>query len=83
MNETDFNKSRSLDDELAAEYEFDYTQAKPNRFASGDNRLKAIVLDGVARVFTTSESVNKALRALIKVVYRSRRKVKNTATDHL
>jgi hypothetical protein len=71
MNETGFNESQASDDELAAEYEFDYTQSKPNRFATG-GALKAIVLDeDVARVFTTSESVNKALRALIEVVPRS------------
>jgi hypothetical protein len=64
--------NKNFDDELATEYEFDYTQAKPNRFASAGKRLKAIVLDeDVARVFTTSESVNKALRALIEVVPRS------------
>ena len=72
MNETDFNESQYSDDELAAEYEFDYNRAKPNRFATADGGLKSIVLDeDVARVFTTSESVNTALRALIEVVARS------------
>jgi hypothetical protein len=63
MNETDF--------ELAPEYEFDYTKAKPNRFANSIDRLKVVVLDeDVAKVFTTPESVNKALRALIEVMPR-------------
>jgi hypothetical protein len=67
MNETDFNAPQSADDELAAEYEFDYTKAKPNRFATA-NRLKVVVLDeDVAKVFTTPE-VNKALRALIEIM---------------
>jgi hypothetical protein len=67
MNKTDLDKSQYSDEDLAPEYEFDYTQAKPNRFAS--EGLKMVVLDeDVARVFTTSESVNKALRALIEVV---------------
>ena len=68
MNETDFNAPQSADDELAAEYELDYTKAKPNRFAT-TNRLKVVVLDeDVAKVFTTPESVNKALRALIEIM---------------
>lgn len=57
-------------DELLPEYRFDYRTAKPNRFA-GENARKglAVILDeDVAEVFTTPESVNKALRALIEVV---------------
>jgi hypothetical protein len=54
MNETDF--------ELASEYELDYAKAKPNRFANSADGLKVVVLDeDVAKVFTTPESVNKAL----------------------
>jgi hypothetical protein len=69
MNKTDFDTSEYSDDELASEYEFDYTKAKPNRFASSVNRLKVVVLDeDVAKVFTTPESVNKALRALIEIM---------------
>ena len=68
MNETDFDAAQDSDDELAAEYELDYTKAKPNRFATA-NRLKVVVLDeDVAKVFTTPESVNKALRALIEIM---------------
>jgi hypothetical protein len=55
------------EDDLLPEYRFDYRQARPNRFAapSGQKRV-AVVLDAeVARVFTTSESVNAVLRALI------------------
>jgi hypothetical protein len=51
------------------EYDFDYTKAKPNRFATRVNQplLKVVVLDsGVAQVFTTPESVNKVLRGLIE-----------------
>jgi hypothetical protein len=49
------------------EYHFDYQKAKPNRFVDRQDRqgLTVVVLDeDVAQVFTTSESVNKALRAL-------------------
>jgi hypothetical protein len=69
MNETPFEKSQNSDDELQAEYRFDYHKAKPNRFAtrSGTQQLTVVVLDeDVAQVFTTPESVNKVLRALIE-----------------
>ena len=57
------------EDELLAEYRFDYQKAKSNRFAVRDEtqKLTVVVLDDdVAQVFTTPESVNKALRALIE-----------------
>ena len=58
-------------DDLEAEYAFDYTKAKPNRFAAQDSRSKmtVIVLDeDIAQVFPTSEAVNKALRHLIEAI---------------
>ncbi len=58
-----------LDDDLLPEYDFDYSKAKLNRFASHVNQplLKVVVLDeDVAQVFTTPESVNKVLRELIE-----------------
>jgi uncharacterized protein (DUF4415 family) len=57
-------------DEMLPEYDFDYSKAKPNRFAaSGQKRRVAVVLDeDVAEVFTTTESVNKALRAFIEAM---------------
>jgi len=53
--------------EMHAEYRFDYSKAKPNRFASRVDKSRLLVaLDpDVSEVFTTPESVNKALRALI------------------
>jgi uncharacterized protein (DUF4415 family) len=56
-------------DELAAEYAFDYKKAKPNRFAAQDSvkKMTIVVLDeDVSQVFSTPESVNQALRALIE-----------------
>jgi hypothetical protein len=52
-------------DELLSEYHFDYSKAKPNRFAT--QQLPATVtLDAdVANIFTNSESVNNALRAIL------------------
>jgi hypothetical protein len=51
---------------LRAEYRFDYTKAKPNRFAT---RIQpgavAVLLDpDVARVFKSAETVNGVLRAV-------------------
>jgi hypothetical protein len=52
---------------LRAEYRFDYTKAKPNRFAQQvQPGSVAILLDpDVARVFKNAESVNTVLRALM------------------
>jgi hypothetical protein len=69
MSKTPFEKFYNSDDELLAEYHFDYKKAKPNRFATPGKTqlLKVVVLDeDVAQVFTTPESVNKVLRALIE-----------------
>ena len=56
---------RASDDDLLPEYRFDYRKARPNRFAKNSGR--EIVLDpDVAQVFTTPESVNAVLRALIE-----------------
>jgi hypothetical protein len=54
-------------DDLRAEYDFDYTQARPNRFAGRvepGSRIVALDPD-IAEVFTTQEEVNNVLRALI------------------
>jgi hypothetical protein len=69
MSKMPFEESQSLDDELLAEYRFDYKKAKPNRFDARSEKqlLKVVVLDeDVAQVCTTPESVNKVLRALIE-----------------
>jgi hypothetical protein len=60
-------KSRKV---MAKEYRFDYSKAKPNRFASRmkDAPLVAVIDPDVAKVFTTAEQVNKALRALISAM---------------
>lgn len=50
-------------EDLLPEYNFDYSKAKPNRFAK---KVINVTLDeDVAKVFTDSESVNKALRAIL------------------
>jgi hypothetical protein len=53
-------------DELKEEYRFDYRKAKPNRFADRPKENCVVILDpDIAEVFTTPESVNDVLRALI------------------
>ena len=54
-------------DELRTHYSFDYSKAKPNRFADRfDEEAIVVVLDpDVAAVFTTSKAANQALRGLI------------------
>ncbi len=66
MKKTPTTKPRKAA-EMAKEYRFDYGKAKPNRFAGRmkDAPLVAIIDPDVAKIFTTSEQVNNALRALI------------------
>ena len=61
---------RGATDQLRDEYRFDYSKAKPNRFASRVDQSRVVVaLDpDVSEVFTTAEAVNKALRALIEAM---------------
>jgi hypothetical protein len=69
MSKTPFEESHNSDDELLAEYHFDYKKAKPNRFAAQSRKqlLKVVILDeDLAQVFTTPKSVNKVLRALVE-----------------
>jgi hypothetical protein len=66
-------KTRSADrapaatDEMLPEYRFDYCKARPNRFATAYKPGSRVVLidPDVAAVFTTPESVNAVLRALL------------------
>ena len=53
---------------MLPEYNFDYSKARPNRFAdrTEEGKSGAIILDtDIVRVFNTSDSVNKALEANI------------------
>lgn len=56
--------------DLLPDYRFDYRKAKPNRFASQARPgSRAVMLDpDVAAVFSTPESVNAVLRALIETM---------------
>jgi hypothetical protein len=63
---TRLNKS----EDMLPEYTFDYGKAKPNRFAGRISKERVVVLldPEVSEVFTTPESVNTVLRALITVM---------------
>ncbi|HEY0734824.1 MAG TPA: hypothetical protein VGD69_07935 [Herpetosiphonaceae bacterium] len=68
MKATPDNQSQlPNEDDLQPEYEFDYSTSRPNRFAANlAPGSRVITLDpDVAAVFTTPESVNTVLRALI------------------
>jgi len=57
-------------DEMLPEYDFDYSQARPNRLAGRvkEDRVIVILDPDVAEVFKTPESVNAILRALIETM---------------
>lgn len=62
--------SRRRDKPMRTEYRFDYSRARPNRFAA---RLKqgchVVAIDpDVAAVFSTPDSINAVLRALIETM---------------
>jgi hypothetical protein len=56
--------------EMRAEYRFDYSKARPNRFAPlMKSGTVAVVLDkDVASVFKSTESVNSFLRSVISAL---------------
>jgi hypothetical protein len=70
---------RKPKDEMRQEYQFDYAEARPNRFASRMTRdAVTIVLEpDVAEVFGTSESVNRLLRSVISAVPKTGSRVAN------
>lgn len=56
--------------DMRKEYRFDYSQARPNRFAGriDDKQLVVLIDADVSEIFSTSESVNSALRALLTAI---------------
>lgn len=69
MKKAQRSKPVKRDDEMKAEYDFDYRKAKPNRFAgrSGKSCTVVVLDDDVSKVFSDSQSVNTALRAFIEI----------------
>lgn len=67
MKKTSSRSKRARSNGLRADYDFDYSRSRPNRFAS---RMRphtvAVVLEpDVAQVFDSSRAVNKLLRSVI------------------
>lgn len=72
--EPDTSKGQESGDDMASEYAFDYAKARPNRFAPhlADGSLVVVLDPDIAEVFTTPESVNKVLRALVETMPKTR-----------
>ena len=82
MKRTRKKIDRSEVAELRPEYDFDYSRAKPNRFAGKVTRpVVAVVLEpDVAAVFKSSARVNAELRTLITA--RKRKRAVSPARQH-
>ncbi len=65
--------------ELSHEYDLDYAKAKPNRFAEKYQQMqRTVVLDSdIADKFPSAESVNEALRFLVRVTQENRESLQN------
>jgi hypothetical protein len=63
-------------EDLLREYRFDYSKAKPNRFAAEmPAETIAVVLEpDIAAVFKSAKTVNATLRSVISGVAKPRRK---------
>ena len=63
-------------EDMLPEYDFDYSKSKPNRFVGRISKNRVVVLldSEVSEVFTTPESVNTVLRALIATMPESRKR---------
>lgn len=61
------NSHKVASQDMLPEYDFDYSKARPNRFAGKISEERTVVLldPEVSQVFTTPEAVNTVLRALI------------------
>lgn len=60
-------KRNAPTDELRPHYDFDYSSAKPNRFAPrfAEGAVAVVLEPDVANVFRSSDAVNKFLRSAI------------------
>ena len=60
-------KTRLKQDGLRSEYRFDYSKAKPNRFAAkmSEGTVAVVLEPDVAAVFKSSDAVNALLRSVI------------------
>lgn len=70
MKKAPRRRKGSVGPEMRREYRFDYSRARPNRFAGRvPANAVAVVLDpDVASVFASSHSVNELLRSVVKAM---------------
>ena len=70
---------RNKKEEMPSEYKLDYSKAKPNRFAEKYQQTqRTVVLDSdVAENFPSAESVNEALRFLVRVARENKTALQN------
>lgn len=75
---TGHKKRKNSRDELSSEYLFDYSKAKPNRFAArmSGSTIAVVLEPDVAAVFKSSKAVNALLRSVISAEQQS--KIKRT-----
>lgn len=66
-------------EEMPSEYNLDYAKAEPNRFAGKYRQTqRTVVLDSdVAENFPNAESVNEALRFLVRVTQENKAALRN------
>lgn len=71
-------------DGMRAEYRFDYSKSKPNRFASQikEGSVAVLLEPDVASVFGSSESVNQLLRSVIAALPEAPRPKKKRASSN-
>ena len=64
-NSGDYNvPDMAENDDMLPDYDVDFSKSLPNKFAERA-ALSIVLAPDVAQVFTTTDSVNKALRAII------------------
>ncbi|BDC50041.1 hypothetical protein F183_A23570 [Bryobacterales bacterium F-183] len=66
------SKPAKQEPDMLSEYSFDYSKAKPNRFA-GQATVSVQLDPDVAAVFQDASSVNNVLRALVATMPQIRR----------
>ena len=80
MKKTPTSKPRNVEaQDMLPEYDFGYSQARPNRFAGriSEERLMVLLDPEVSQVFTTPEAVNTVLRALVAALPKATKRKAN------
>lgn len=80
MKKTSVRKKKPVKREtMSAEYRFDYSKSKPNRYAAkmSEGTVAVVLEPDVAAVFKSSEAVNALLRSIISAIPSSKRRSMN------